>query len=293
MQTLYIDIYFLINFTVDLLALYFAVIFCSVPMGLPRLLAVAATGASLAVFLVFLPDAWYFGASLSILYIIIVFYAAGRTIGAFRRLKFTFAFYIFELLIGGVVEFLYRLLDKFVKNNISVSFPETGNRRLILLALVIILCVGILKLLIWFFTARVAEGMVSVEITFRGRVIKLDAFCDSGNLLKDPFDASPVMMVKSSAVSPLFPELAPDFFKASSQNWQNADYELKRYIRMIPIKRMGATQLLFGIKPERVRIILKDKYEAVGLTVAIDDEGGTYGGYQGLIPTAAISDAFR
>ena len=54
-MTLYVDVYFLINFTVDILALYFAAIFSKVPTSTRRLIISAVIGAFFAIGIVFLP----------------------------------------------------------------------------------------------------------------------------------------------------------------------------------------------------------------------------------------------
>ena len=56
MQTLYIDVYFLINFTVDFLALYFASVFSRVPTSVKRLIFSSLLGALFASGMIFLPE---------------------------------------------------------------------------------------------------------------------------------------------------------------------------------------------------------------------------------------------
>ena len=67
--------------------------------------------------------------------------------------------------------------------------------------------------------------------------------------------------------------------------------EMKRRIRLIPITRDGGVKILIGIRPDIVRIICKGgKAEEIDLIIAIDKEGGTYGGYEALLPASAIED---
>ena len=56
MRTLYIDVYFLINLTVDILSLYFATILSKTPTTTRRLITAAVFGAICAVGVVFLPE---------------------------------------------------------------------------------------------------------------------------------------------------------------------------------------------------------------------------------------------
>ena len=56
MKTLYVDVYFLINFCVDFLALHFASRFTKIPTGNIRLIISSALGGIYAVLLAFLPQ---------------------------------------------------------------------------------------------------------------------------------------------------------------------------------------------------------------------------------------------
>ena len=49
--------------------------------------------------------------------------------------------------------------------------------------------------------------------------------------------------------------------------------------------------MLVGVKPDYVRIRNKDRYEELSVTLAIDKEGGTYGGFMALMPSAALDNA--
>ena len=56
MKTIYLDVYFLINFTVDLLALHFASAFSKVPIKNYKLILAATVGGLYAIALVFIPQ---------------------------------------------------------------------------------------------------------------------------------------------------------------------------------------------------------------------------------------------
>jgi hypothetical protein len=46
-----------------------------------------------------------------------------------------------------------------------------------------------------------------------------------------------------------------------------------------------------GVKADNVRIKRMDKYEELRVTLAIDKEGGSFGGYMALMPSAALDNA--
>lgn len=292
MKTLYIDVYFLINFIIDLLSVYFAVIFSVIPSTQRRLIIGALIGAAFAVALVFLPSNIFVGVFAAVAYVGLLIFTVASGVGTYRKIKFAASFFIIEFLIGGFVQYFYGLLDKYALKYLPKASEDVSNRRLLFLAVAILLCIGLLRILSGLFSSRVSGGVVGVEIIFRGRSVTFDAFCDSGNLVKDPFDLSPVLIVKSAAIAPLFPEVDKKLLSSEAITSASLDYDLKKRIRLVPIKRSGGVETMLAIKPESITVLTdggKQK-EKISVTVAIDNEGGSYGGYSGLIPSAAIRD---
>ena len=293
MQTLYLDIYFLINFSVDIIALYFSVIFSGIPASVQRLLIGGFVGAVFACASVFI-SAWIYVLLGAVMCVLSIVFIITGTVSAYRKIKFAVSFFAFQFLLGGFVNYFYGVLDKYLLPVFLSSNLEIGNRRLILLALVILLCISVLKLVSLFFASRCSQKSVCVQISFRGRCASLDALCDSGNLAKDPMDSSPVVIVKKRAVLHLFPELRDELFENPSLLTE-IDWSLKRKIRLLPIEKAGKSSVMLGIKADLVSVSYgkTGKYEPISVTVAIDNEEGSFGGYDGLMPTAAICDVCR
>ena len=99
MQTFYIDIYFLINFTVDILALYFSALFTKVESTVKRLILSSTFGALLAsVIALVVPVGFVFLAILLIgTWLTIEIFINKSTL--LRKFKFYIAFLVFETLI--------------------------------------------------------------------------------------------------------------------------------------------------------------------------------------------------
>ena len=292
MRTLYIDVYFLINFTIDLISVYFASVISLVPATQKRLVLSAFIGSALSIATVFLVEIWFVGIIATILYVGVLAVLLTKGVGAFRKIKFIASFFIVEFILGGFIQFLYGVLDKYVLARFEDFSQSVGNRRLLLLALIVLLSVGTLRIVTSLFYSRRVGGAVSVDISFEGRRVSLEAFCDSGNLAKDPLDLSPVIIVKRTAIEPLFSHNFP-LDSNSYENFESLDYSVRKKIRMIPVNKASGVGMMIGIKPDSIFIAEKDKDRKTQIraTVAIDNEGGTYGGYYGLIPTAAINDA--
>ena len=147
MKTLYIDVYFLINFTVDLLSLYFAAMLSKVNSTARRLIFSSAIGAVFAciaalyefkgiLFIVFL---------LSSALLMSLIFCKNST--AFRKFKLFAAFLVFETFIGGLVNFSYSVFDKYLSGIFATNSLGAENRQILLVSLLLLLSYGILRIL--------------------------------------------------------------------------------------------------------------------------------------------------
>ena len=287
MQTLYIDVYFLINFTVDILALYFAALFSKVPTSVRRLILSALLGALAAVGIILMPEKTLPKLFFSAVSLIAMASFATKRVRLVRRAKFTFSFFMFLALVGGVTYYLWDVFDKFLYEKID-GFGGVANRKLLFFSIVVLLSIGVFKMIVSFFSNIESEGNVEIEIAFGDKRLRLEAFVDSGNLAIDPMDMRPVLFIKSNVAADIFPENV-----ISLRDPDSLDRSVRKRIRLIPISRSGATHVLTGVRVDSVSIITKDKREEIGVTVAIDKDEGSFGGYDALLPSAVVGDAIH
>mgnify|MGYP003299422300 CR=1 FL=1 len=287
MKTFYIDVYFLINFTVDVLAFYFAAFFGKVPTTSLRLCVAAALAGAVATAGVFLPDIpavklLFFSVSFAIVGAI-----ATKKVSLKRKIKFLLAFLMFSALVGAGAYFLFGVFEGLLSDSLAEVGESTVNRKLLVFSIIILLSIGVFKMFVSVFSSNQTERHVEVEIIFLGKSITLEAFVDSGNLAIDPMDMRPILILKEKSARDIFSreiiELSdPD---ALSRN-------VRKRIRLIPVSRGGETHVLTGVRVDSV-YVGHDRKDEVSVTVAIDKEGGDFGGYYALMPAAAIGDAVR
>ena len=284
-MTLYVDVYFLINFAVDILALYFSAIFSKVPTSTRRLIFAGMIGASSAIGIIFLPEIVVLKLISSAISLFLVGYIATKPVKIIRKIKFIFAFLIFEALFGGLVSFIWGIFDA----GLAVVFDSMSggavNRKMLFFSIIVLLSIGVFKMLVSFFSNIQSEGNVQVEVLFLDKIAMLDAFVDSGNLAVDPMDMNPIMLIKKDTASKLLPENIIDLTDPDS-----IDKRVRKRIRLIPITMGGSTHVLTGVKADSVKIVKDGKSEEISVTLAIDKEGGSFGGYGALIPAAALEN---
>ena len=286
MKTLYVDVYFLINFCVDFLALHFASRFTKIPTGNIRLIISSALGGIYAVLLAFLPQNGALFSLVSVIFVFVMVFIAAKVAGGTRRTKYLVSFLVFEILIGGLVYYAYVTLDKFFPDSFESTSPN--NRRLLLLALIILLCMGVLKLLLSLFGNTAAEKNVTVRLKIFGKTADINSLVDSGNLLRDPMDMSPVMLIKRKFAEECFPKTVRNLMG-------NGIYyeEVKKRLRLIPVNAGGTTRILKAISPERASVLVDGAEEEIRITLAIDEEGESYGGYAALVPLSALDNILK
>ena len=282
MRTLYIDVYFMINFTVDAISLYFAAIFAQIPTTVRRITLASVLGAVAACVIVLVSEILWLRLALTVLSLIGMGMVGASVSGA-RRLRYIALFIVFEALVGGIVTFAWDLLDRYAYEILESSSGGPVNRRLLLFSVIVLLSFGVFKMLVSFFSKTRCEGSVLLEICFLGQTVRTEAFVDSGNLAIDPMDMRPVMLLKR--------RLAEEFLPQGVLHLSDPDLldrDIRRRIRLIPVSRGGVTHVLVGVRADKVSVISDEGEQEVSVTLAIDREEGSFGGFDALMPSAAL-----
>ena len=283
MKTVYVDIYFLINFSVDLLSLHMASRFTKIPVSGIRMLLGAAVGGIYAVLLVFLPkNPILFSFATVVSGLIIVNICASKC-AKMRKIKYFAAFLFFEIIIGGTVYFIYGILERNIEYTI---IDENGtNRNVLILSLVVLLSIGVLKLFLSLFKNTVSEKSVELKILLFDKEYLISALVDTGNLASDPLDLTPVTFLSNQTSNKLMKGSVP---YASVP--ESLDEKTKKRIRLIPITVSGKTKILYAIKPDSVYVIRPYGCEKINTVIAFDKEVRSYGGFEALVPASALDN---
>lgn len=285
LQTLYIDVYFLVNFTVDIISSFFALRLSRLESNMKRLIFSSLLLSLFSVFIVFIEDMLLLKYALSCATLLLSSFIIISGVSFKRRLKYVFSFIIFEGLVGGFTSFLWEVLDKHLKGG---EENRVENSRLLFFAVIVLLSVGVFKMIISFFSHIESEGSVKIRIELLDKSVICDAFVDSGNMATDPMDMRPILILKPSLAKKILPINVIEL-----SDVDGIDKEIRRRIRLIPISGASGVKILTGIRPDRVLVIRDGREEEIFVTLAIDKEGGDFGGYPALMPSVAICDAIR
>ena len=127
---------------------------------------------------------------------------------------------------------------------------------------------------------------VCFEIKFLNSTCRSEALIDTGNLVMDPLGMKPVLIIKKELAKSFLPDRIIEL-----TDLDDLEKGVKKRIRLIPISKNGATHVYVGLVPDEVVIYNNDKKQYVDVTVAIDKEGGDFGGFLALMPFSAINNA--
>ena len=278
MRTVYIDIYFLINFTVDLLAFHLAVLFTRAHVVNSRLILASFISSIFACTTLFFELKAWMMTVLSLVMLLLISYVLIGGISIQRRIRIMVAFVLFLTIIGGLVYLAFDVIGAYFPDQVAATVE---NRRLLVLSMLLLLSIGIFRLLFLFFYHSTTERVAHLKIELLGNSVECDALVDSGNLLKDPIDLTPVMMIKSDIAKRLFPQGIPSCDSSNISGFEC-------FVRLIPVKKDGRVDLKLGVRAERVLILRGKRYEEIKATFIIDEEEGRFGGYEALLPASAL-----
>lgn len=285
MKTLYIDIYFLINFTVDLISLHFAAMLSHTRAENKRLIISALLGGvcSCVCVLIDLPFVTL------LLFISTVVFASVfccKETSAKGRTVFGISLIILLSLVGGIVSFVWNLLDDAFSDFLIEG--DVVNRKMLFFALIALLSIGVFKMLITVMNTGKIETRVEIEISFLGNACHTEALIDTGNLAIDPLSMNPVLIIKRDLAKKFIPEDIIDLRDVDS-----LDKRIKKRIRLIPLTKGGETHVYIGFLPDNVKLLQGGKIYSTNVTVAIDKEGGDFGGFFALMPYSAVKNAIN
>ncbi len=283
-KTLYIDVYFLINFTVDILAAFFAFKISHINVKVKHLFLIGIFGAILALFDLFCSSNYLLRLFPFLIFTLLLYITVPRNTTTVRKIKYMLLFYFSAFLIGGAVDYFYSLLDRYFPDYLA-SISGVENRKILVFSLIILLTIGLFRGVIMIFTGSMEEKILKMYININGKEILLDALVDSGNLVKDPMNMNSVVFIKKHRALSILPENVTEISELSSIN-----NDMKKRIRLIPVTRCGVTHMMSGVLVDEIGFIKENQKRSISATLVIDKEEGTFGGYDALAPYMTIYD---
>jgi stage II sporulation protein GA (sporulation sigma-E factor processing peptidase) len=287
-QVVYVDLLFLINFSMDFLCFFLCSALLHERQHMARALLASALGGAYGVAALFLPLRG--GASLALDLIacggICLVAYGGRE--KWRSVPvYILVYTAVSMTLGGFMTALFHLLNRSGLG--SSGAIESDGISVWLFALLAALSALITFLGGRFFGKKTARNEAEVCLTYDGQSIRLPAMTDTGNLLRDPMCGRLCILADIGALRGLLPE---EILTAAK------DGETRRLgglserdagrIRLIPAKTASGQGLLVGIRMERITVRVGRSEREVDATLALADLGKSAGGNRVLLPAELL-----
>ena len=262
---LYADVLLLIDFSMDVVAIWLTSCFVHAKITAGRVSAAAFLGAVTSTLLTVLsPDRLTVALSgIAVSYVMckIVFCVRGV-----KAVKHTCALWLTGLLLGGVMS---SLTAGNMPGSTRIPNTQTESGGIRLLPVAALLC----AMLIFAVGRLTAKKSVTAELCIHGNKISLTALVDSGNLLCDPISGHPVVLITRSAAEMLLSQA--DAENVIQGRTEDLDESLRSRYRAVFAKGVTGEKLLPCIRPDTVTVDVRSCKAIVGISDCEEFAGGS------------------
>ena len=250
-KTVYADLLFLINFSMDFLCFYISSKILSFRLSTIRAVLGAVIGGVYSVVALFLPSLYGFSFFIDLavcLLMCLVVWGIGKKGDLFLGFLFYFAV---SMALGGFMTAIFNLLNRLGLNKIDAG--EGEGISVWLFALVALLSGAVTLIGGRFFRRRSSERYADVEISYQGKTKKIRAFVDTGNLLSEPISGKPCVIADTKELEDLLPS---EVISAAARGGVtlHASCEHAKNIRLVPAKTATGEGLLLALRVDKMRI---------------------------------------
>ena len=264
-MTVYVDVLFAINFSMDFLALFLTNLILFKKIHKVRILIASLVGGLYGT-LEFFADinfVWAIVINVSITFMMCTI--AFEISKLSKYLSTLVIFWGVSSTLGGIMTLLYNLINKVFYTYIeNYTYEEiyTGARFFIVVSLSLLFALLLNKI----FFAKKEKEELDIIIEYNGAFYKAKGICDSGNLLKEPFTGKSVILIdKNSLIGQLIEK----------------EREAKK--KYIPYHTIDSNGVLKGIVPNRVII---DNCEVSAVVAPVENINSD--GFDAIVPSCLI-----
>ena len=276
--TLYADVLFLINFSMDFISLWASSLLGNRPRKALRMSLAAAVGALYGVVSVILgisgAVAYITAAAFAVIMCMISFGFCGGARGLIRQSALVW-------ICGALLSGIMTAILSFTRNT-AVPISQKGSPTVVIAAAAGIVAIAAVRLI----KRTKKTQRVTVCVEFHENSATFEALCDSGNLLSDPISGDPVITVSRHAVDSLCGKEATG---ALCRCDTEEIVKLGLPVRMIPRKTVDKTTLACALVPDKTYIKSSDGTKEVRCLISpADCPRDWFGGCSATVPYELI-----
>lgn len=286
-QTVYVDLLFMINFSMDFLCFFLCAKILGIKLSLPRAIAASAVGGVYSDVALFIGvgrlQALLIDIFVCVLMCAIVFCKRGRNLSL---PLYILVYVAISMALGGFMTAIFNLLNKL---ELPLKAGSSDGISVWLFALLAAISAAITLVGGRFFRSRAAQRFADVDISYGGRSVRLRAMTDSGNLLREPISGKPCIVADVSALEKILPQrIVRAARKGDISAIGKLSAEDAKKVRVIPIRTAGGESALIAFRAESVTVDGGRGAESVDALVALSNIGKSAEGAQVLLPPELI-----
>ena len=270
-QTVYADILFLINFSMDFLVFYICARLSCRRLHVLRSALAAAIGGAYGVLALFIPQEGLIAPICDVVSMLAIcaisFYSARDNARTFFGRCALFAGV--SALLGGIMNATYSLLNR---SGLSFLEGESGDDVSVWLFALLAAAGGAAAFVGGRRAGRISSSrQCEVEVTYGGKSVRVYAMTDTGNMLSDPLSGRAVAVCELDAVAGIFPRELVELWRLgeiSASSRLSAENAAR--LRYSPAKGALASKyaLLCAVLPDGVSVFCDGKSRDADLLLA-------------------------
>ena len=279
-QTVYVDLFFMINFSMDFLCFFLTSELIGGKMSVIRSLLAAVLGGIYANVSLFMLDGGIaeliVDLGICVIMCALAFYRQGSLIAH------TCVYIAISMVLGGFMTALFTLFNKMNIPLSSVHDDGIGAWLIVIFALISGICTLFGGK---FFRRKTARRYADVQITLNGKSKNIAAFCDSGNLLCDPISGKPCIIVDASVLRGVLPETVIKGVENKIEDTLSFPDGIASRIRLIPTNTATGKGMMLAIRVDKVFICERNKKREVNALIALCRLEKNREGCEALVPS--------
>ncbi len=287
-QTVYIDLYFLINFSMDLLCLFLAARLLSYRMPLWRGALTALLGGAYACLSLFFDIGGVWGLAVDLAACAFLGFVAmlkGKNIK--QCLGFSLVFAATSVVLGGFMTVLFSFFNRIGLDRLfGTEDQEGGGVSVWVFAFLALISAVISALGGKVFRKKSARRECTVKLTYEKKSITLNALCDSGNLLREPISGKLCIVAEAKEIEKILPY---EISAVLGTNSTSGDIYATNRIRIIPTQTVSGEGMMYAIRFDSIRIDAGKGESEVDAFVALGNIGKAAEGKSALVPSELMS----
>ena len=288
-QVIYADILFIVNFSMDFLALYITSRILHARCHFAALVLGSGIGAVYGIISLVASGNATLNTAINTAIAMLMCYIVYGAPSAIILIRNTLCFYGISFLMGGVMTGVFNLANRglngrgiVINGDTATLYSEISPGTFMLVALISVLisyvCSAILKK-----CRDVKRSHLYIRI--KDKEVECNGITDTGNLLCDPVSALPCVICTLRIFEALLPKSVISVFRDKNIGiLEYTDPEFAKKIRIIPMHSVGGSGIIVGIIPDEIKI--DGQYKQICL--ACDPSAKCFAETESVIPASVI-----